>query len=112
MFFLAQSLAAFDSDYFDATFKLELSTQDAFARLLQQSMQFGSCALLDDVEIMINRVEADDAQIHIGTSVFYHSIIAGCNCADDPSPVETNREYVEISITIDRVSAQAILKAD
>jgi hypothetical protein len=111
MIFLPQSLATFNRMEFAATIKQELALQDDFAQLLQQTMQFGSCALLDELEIMLNKVEADERQIHIEVGAFYHSIIAGCNCADDPSPVEKNNEYAEIGITIERASAQAILKA-
>jgi len=111
MIFLHQSHAALGSKHFDATFKQELAAQDNFAQQLQQAMQFGSCALLDDVEIMLNKIAVDDAQILVQTGVFYHSIIAGCNCADDPSPVEKNNEYAEICVIIDRQSAEAILKS-
>ncbi len=111
MTFLPQSLAAFDSDRFTATLKQELVAQQAFATILQQGMQFGSCALLEDVDILLNKVEHDDEHIHIHIGVFYHSIISGCNCADDPSPVETINEYSEIHIRIDRRTGSAILKA-
>ena len=111
MFFLPNTTSAFNSERFDATLKQELAAQDEFAKLLQQSMQFGSCALLDELEIMLNKVAADDVQIRIEIGAFYHSIIAGCNCADDPSPVEKNNEYAEISVTINRQNTAAILKA-
>ncbi len=112
MILLPRSRDCYGQPQFAATLKQELAAQDAFARLLQQAMQFGSCALLDDVELMINNSRAEAQQIHLQIGVFYHSIIAGCNCADDPSPIEKNNEYAEISMTIDRQTAQAILKTD
>ncbi len=111
MIFLPNTTSAFNHERFEATVKQELAAQDDFAKLLQQTLQFGSYALLDELEIMLNKIEADDAHIRIEIGAFYHSLIAGCNCADDPSPVEKNNEYTEISIIIDRKNAAAILKA-
>lgn len=110
MIFLPQSLSTFGSDHFEQTFKQELVAQDEFARYLQQAMQFGSAAQLDDIEIMLNRVVSLDGDIELNIGVFYHSIIAGCNCADDPSPVEKNNEYAEIQIRIDGDNGATILK--
>ena len=33
-------------------------------------------------------------------------IIAGCSCADDPTPVDTTTEYCELQLEIDRESAE------
>ena len=112
MILLPRSRDSYGQPQFATSLKQELVAQDAFVELLQQAMQFGSCALLDEIQLMINNTRADAQQIHLQIGVFYHSIIAGCNCADDPSPVEKNNEYAEISITIDRQTAQAILKTD
>ncbi len=111
MIFLPNTTAAFNHERFEATVKQELAAQDDFAKHLQQSLQFGSYALLDELEIMITKIAADDTHLHIQIGAFYHSFIAGCNCADDPSPVEKNDEYAEISVIIDRQNATAILKA-
>jgi hypothetical protein len=39
--------------------------------------------------------------------VFYTGIIAGCNCADDPTPIDTQTEYALISLRIDKQTAEA-----
>jgi hypothetical protein len=39
--------------------------------------------------------------------IFYAGIITGCNCADDPTPVEAQKKYCEIHLTIDRTNAAA-----
>jgi len=36
----------------------------------------------------------------INIGVFYHSLIAGCNCADDPTPVDKINEYLTLNIVI------------
>jgi hypothetical protein len=46
------------------------------------------------------RGEAGAIRARIG--VFFHGIIAGCSCADDPTPLEPQQEYCELELTIDR----------
>jgi hypothetical protein len=110
MIFLKQSRAACDSDHFNAVFARELTALPELEDRLQQALQFGSCAILDNIQIMLNRVQQDAQSIHVGAGIFYHSIIAGCNCADDPTPVDLHNEYCELHIDIDKTSSAALLK--
>jgi len=41
--------------------------------------------------------------------VFFSAFIAGCNCADGPTPVDEINEYCEIRVEIDRTTAEAQL---
>ena len=49
---------------------------------------------------------ADDTTIRVKAGVFFSSVMAGCNCADDPSPMDENSEYAELWFEIDRTSAE------
>ena len=42
--------------------------------------------------------------------IFYTSIIAGCNCADDPSPVDEQTEYCEIQFEINKKTAETTVQ--
>ena len=73
---------------------------------LQQALQMGSHALKDNMQIMITHI-IDDRQdfVIITAGIFYSSLIAGCNCADDPTPVDLISEYCEVKFKIDTGNA-------
>lgn len=48
---------------------------------------------------------ADDVQsIQAKIGIFYAGIVAGCNCADDPTPPNEENEYCELVLFIDKGS--------
>jgi hypothetical protein len=46
-------------------------------------------------------------RIRLRLGVFYAGIVAGCSCADDPTPVDTTTEYCELLLDLDPVTGQA-----
>ena len=46
-------------------------------------------------------------EIRAKIGVCYTGIIAGCSCADDPTPLDEHAEYCEVQVEIDRVTAEA-----
>ena len=56
--------------------------------------------------MVINSAESG-AVIEAKVGVFYSGIIAGCSCADDPTPIDEQPEYLEMVVRIDRQSAEA-----
>jgi len=54
---------------------------------------------------MIHRVAEMENVIRIKAGIFYHGIIGGCSCADDPTPTGENNEYCEVQIDIDKATA-------
>jgi len=69
---------------------------------LQRALQAGSHALRDNLQIMLNQIINDRQDFMIiRAGIFYSSVVAGCNCADDPSPVDLVNEYCELSFSID-----------
>jgi len=74
---------------------------------LQKALSQGSVALDDDMMVRVLRSESRDDQIRVKVSIQYTSIIAGCSCADDPTPQRVLPEYCELALTIDRQSGLA-----
>ena len=74
---------------------------------MQKALSQGSVALDDDMMVRVLRSEAQDDQIRVKVSIQYTSIIAGCSCADDPTPQSVLPEYCELALTIDRRSGLA-----
>jgi hypothetical protein len=109
MIFLPASVNAWGSDRFAEVLQRELGAMDASRLPLQQGMTAGSLALDTRVSVMILRVEDDADHIHVRAGIFYTGIIAGCSCADDPSPVDEHSEYCEVQLAIDKATAGTAL---
>jgi len=56
--------------------------------------------------MIIGVSEVRDA-LRVRAGVFYKSVIAGCSCADDPTPINERAEYCELEFEIDRKTANA-----
>lgn len=85
----------------------DLLSQDALARPLQMGLTYGSVALLDEVKLGVLALDEGEGGLRIRAAVHYSSITTGCNCSDDPNPLSTMPEYVELLIDIDRATAEA-----
>ena len=107
MIYLPESAAAWGSDRFADVLKRELGTLDASRLPLQQGMTAGSQALDTQVSAMILHVEDDADHIHVRAGIFYTGIIAGCSCADDPTPIGEQAEYCVVNIDIDKATGAA-----
>lgn len=111
MILLPNSLQAWNTPDFAAVLKQELSQSGAGSLPLQQGLSSGSYALDAGLSVMlISAIEAGGL-INVKVGVFYKGVIAGCNCADDPTPVEAQNEYCEVELVIDKVTAQTTVRA-
>lgn len=110
MITLTQSLAAWQSDRFDDTFKQEVRALSVDQLPLQQAMQLGSFVLDKSIEVMIQNISEHPDRIQVSAGIFFSSVIAGCNCADDPEPMDTQQEYVELIFEIDGRSAETNIR--
>lgn len=106
MITLKSSLAHWQTDLFEETFKHEVSRLSVDELPLQQAITVGSIASLDDFSVIINRIAEQHDFIIINTGIFYSSILAGCSCADDPTPLDKNTEYCEIQFRINKYNAE------
>ncbi len=106
MFKLSLSLQAWDTEAFNAVLKEEICSLDADTLPLQQGLSSSSYANSNNLSITILKVENENNNIFVKAGLFYTGIIAGCNCADDPTPVDENNEYCEVLFCINKNTAE------
>lgn len=104
---LPQSLAAWQTPDFEVVFKQEVKQLDADLLPLQQGLSHSSRAVTSNLGITLLRVNETQHAILIKAGIFYAGIIAGCSCADDPTPIDEVNEYCELEFSIDKRSGAA-----
>ena len=107
MVLLVNSLSNWKTEGFEKTLKAELECLTGKELPLQAGLQRSGYALDDNIKTTILRSDEDESVISIVAGVFYTGIIAGCSCSDDPSPTDVLTEYCEITISIDKQTAEA-----
>jgi hypothetical protein len=103
---LADALAAWGRADFSNVLKRSVEELDPNALPLQEGLSTGSVAVADGLSATVIDAWDDDAFVHAKVGVFYQGIVAGCSCADDPSPVEAQPEYCVVRLDIDRRTAE------
>lgn len=103
---LPLSINAWSRDTFNDVLKKELDSLPAQEWPLQKGLSQGSYALGDKLSLTILDTDSDVTNIFVKVSLFYTSIIAGCSCADDPTPVDEINEYCEVQLMINKHSGE------
>jgi len=106
---LTQTLGAWGTTSFKAVFMREIKKLSVNELPLQQGLTTGSYALDRDIEVMILNSWESDGFIHVKAGIFYKSVIAGCSCSDDPTPVDKVDEHCEVMIEIGKTSGEATI---
>jgi hypothetical protein len=106
MIYLPLSLNAWNTDSFATTLKREVCSLDENLLPLQQGLQNGSYAVSDKLSLTVLSAEEDAADIIVKAGLFYNGIIAGCSCADDPTPVDETNEYCNVLFRISKHDAK------
>ena len=109
MLYLPESLRAWGTADFPATLKRELA-QQASHLPLQQALCRTSALADDALTVILLDARADRAALHVKVGIFFAGLLAGCSCADDPTPIEPQIEYCELGIAIDRKRAAATIQ--
>jgi hypothetical protein len=99
------ALHAWGTPEFSAILKQAIEQMTGEQLPLQQGLTSSSHALDDKLEAVIISVVDEGRFVRARAGIFYTGIIAGCNCADDPSPVNEEREYCEVQLDIDKSTA-------
>lgn len=107
MIHLPRSLEAWNSPDFEAALKRELEQLGAGKFPLQQGLSMSSYAIDDTYDVMVIGFTDGPGSIHAKVGIFYFGMTAGCNCADDPTPVEPQSEYCEVMFAIDKRTGEA-----
>lgn len=95
---------------FEAVLLGLLSTTDTNTLPLQQALRHSSMSTDQGISFMVLSRTADKHAIHVKLGLFFQGVIAGCNCADDPSPVEGQTEYCELLLSITKANGQAAVR--
>ena len=106
---LTETLNAWNTPEFESVLKRELEQLDARVLPLQQGLVHGSHVSDDPFGVMVIGVVEKPDRLCSKVGIFYTGIIAGCNCADDPTPVDGRAEYCEVLVAIDKATADATL---
>ena len=110
MFLLERSLQAWNTPDFNDVFKTEVSKLDEHSLPLQAGLSYSSVAISDNLSATVlesRKICADGKDyIYVRAGLFYEGMIAGCNCSDDPSPIDKTTEYCEAIFHIDMQTAQ------
>lgn len=104
--FLTRSLSAWGGDAFEATLKEEIAQLGADFLPLQEGLRSGSTSLDSNLGVTILRVTERPDRLQVRAGIFYSSIVSGCSCADDPTPIDENSEYCVVELEIDRESGE------
>ncbi|MBZ0094841.1 MAG: hypothetical protein K8H75_05580 [Sulfuricella sp.] len=103
---LTKSLNAWGTPDFEDILKGEIEQMGAEQLPLQQGLSTSSYALDDKLKVRIIGVSEEARFIRAKVGIFYTGIIAGCSCADDPTPVEEQNEYCVVQLDIDKTTAE------
>jgi hypothetical protein len=106
---LTKTLNAWGTSAFEDILKAEIDQLDADLLPLQQGLSISSHVTDSPHKVIIIRVADDEGCIHIKAGIFYSGIIAGCSCADDPTPIDEQNEYCEVQIEINKKTAEAMV---
>lgn len=109
MFRLSHSLQAWQTPEFRAVLKDEIEHLDGNLLPLQQGLALSSHANVDRFTATIFGVVEEPGCLRVKAGLFYTGIIAGCSCADDPTPVDEIDEYCEVRFDIDRTTAETVV---
>lgn len=104
---LPRARAAWGGADFAATLKAELEALPHAALPLQAALAYASAVADEPIVALVAGAEADAHRIHARVVILYAGVIAGCNCADDPSPIDSRPERCELRVEIDRIDAGA-----
>ncbi|MCC6302197.1 MAG: hypothetical protein IT489_05290 [Gammaproteobacteria bacterium] len=104
---LTSALRAWGTPGFNDTLKHEVEGLDYAQLPLYQALSVGSHVLEGTLDAMVINASGAPGVIQAKVGIFYRSILTGCACADDPTPVNENNEYCVVRFDIDAATGEA-----
>lgn len=98
---LRRSVDAWGTAEFRDVLKQEIEQLDAATLPLQQGLSHSSYVTERPFQAMILSASESAGSILVKAGIFYTGVIAGCSCADDPTPVGEQNEFCELQFVID-----------
>lgn len=108
---LPRALDAWNTPDFAGALKRELEALGATALPLDRFMVASSAVLDAPLTVLVLDSAERDGRIRARVGVFFSGIVAGCSCADDPTPVEAQTEYRELLLGIDMATGETTFAA-
>lgn len=99
-------LVAWGGSDFNAVMKAEIESLDADLLPLQQALTQSSHAVVDRFSARVIKAVSEGGCLRVKAGLFYSGIVAGCSCADDPTPVDDLTEYCEVWFEIDAATGE------
>ena len=100
------ALSAWNTSTFNETLKHEIEQMNADSLPLQLGLSQGNYTNGANLGVIVMNVSDEVDFIRAKTGIFYTSIISGCSCADDPTPISELTEYCEVVFDIDKTTAE------
>ncbi len=107
---LADLLPCDDSARFSRRLRARLESLGVDELPLQAGLSHSSVALDSDLRAVILALREEGAQLRVRAGLFYTGLVAGCGCADDPSPNTEQNEYCEILLDICTATGAATIR--
>jgi len=104
---LPHALAAWGTPEFTEVLRQEIEQLGAEQLPLQQGLSRSSYVADQPFQVRIIAAREDAGSLRVKAGIFYTGVIAGCSCADDPTPVDEMIEYCVVSLDIDTTTAEA-----
>lgn len=104
---LTKSIQAWGTPHFDSTLKTDIEAITPDLLPLQQGLSMSSYVADQKFAVTVLNIFEHEQIIRIKAGIFYSGILAGCSCADDPSPSNENPEYCVVQIDINKRTAEA-----
>ena len=102
---LSRALYAWGTPDFCDVLKQELMQMKIDQLPLQKAISMGNYVLDEPISVINVKAHESGGTIKVMAGIFFQTVISGCNCADDPTPVEKINEYCEILLNIDKKTA-------
>lgn len=105
--YLPRTLAAWSGPQREAVLKQELEQLDPGLLPLRAAMAQGNQVAAEPVRVLVLTTGEGEDCLQARVGLLFASLIGGCQCADDPNPLEALPEYAELEIRIDRRTGAA-----
>ncbi len=100
------ALNAWLTPLFSDMLQQEIKQLNEAQLFLQQALKHGSHATVDDMKLIMLSANDDNDYIYAKVGVFYNSVVSGCHCDDDPSPMSVEIEYCELNFSLNKKTAE------
>ena len=104
---LARVVGVTDPSILKHILKQEIENLHADALPLQSGLEHSSRVSPSPFSVMILDMVDNVDSFDVKAGIQYKGIVAGCSCADDPSPVDEINEYCEVRFNIDKTTGES-----